>query len=253
MTILYVVLGIVAGYFAGFLGIGAGVLLMPALTFLGIPYHVAVDASLIAVFLSSLTSSIHHYRIAHIPLAPAVTAGTMGVIFSCLGNLYLVDQVPTAILQIIFAALMFFNVDLIRLLNNKHSILVDINYIDHKKNFFRYIVIGALSGLMASMLGIGGGIVIVSLLCLWASYDSKSAVRISVIIMTVTTFASLCFDAYFGELPFDIGIPTALGAVIGSFLGTIALKYISPDIIRKTNYFISYLLGVSMLIQIAIN
>ena len=85
MFFLLTLYGIFAGYFAGFLGLGAGVFLMPLFLIMGIPYGTAVDASLMAIFLSSLTSSIQHFQFFKPPLrswsgmaAPAIVTATIG-------------------------------------------------------------------------------------------------------------------------------------------------------------------------------
>jgi uncharacterized membrane protein YfcA len=68
--------------------------------------------------------------------------------------------------------------------------------------------------------------------------------------MVETTFSSLLVDLFNNNLPWAIGIPAAVGAVIGSFLGTIALKYVSNHVIHNTNYVISYGLGLFTVLKI---
>jgi len=249
MFLLYVLAGIVAGYFAGFLGIGAGVMLMPIYGFMGIPYTTAVDASLMAVFISSFTGSLQHYRTGVFHFEPCLIAGASGAVFAVLGNLYLIHLISVEILEIIFIVLMFLNVDLLRLCENESVISAEFSEDHHKRYFFHYVIIGALSGLMASLLGIGGGIIIVTLMILLCKFGIKEAVKSTVAIMTITSFSSLLSEYFNSELPYQIGIPSSAGAVIGGFLGTIALQYVNPGFIKKTNYVISFGLGVSMIIK----
>src|SRR3989338_7015617 len=122
MVLIFLVWGIVAGYFAGFLGIGAGVLLMPFLGLMGVPYQTAVDASLMAVFFSSVTGSIQHQRAGGIDWTPCVAIMIPGIITALIGSIYLIHLIPVVLLQLIFAGLMFLNVDLLRIAENITSI-----------------------------------------------------------------------------------------------------------------------------------
>lgn len=250
--LLYILFGIIAGYFAGFLGIGAGVMLMPTYGFMGIPYNMAIDASLMAVFASSLTGSIQHYKTSGFDWEPCLVAGVSGVIFAAIGNLYLIHLISPVILQIVFIVLMFLNVDLLRLCDFESggSGAMKISAEQHKKNFFLYLIIGVLSGLMASLLGIGGGLILVTLFILWCGHPIKDAVKNSVVVMVLTTFSSLSSELLHNTLPWHIGVPSAIGAIVGGFLGTIALKYVTNNVIKKTNYIISFGLGIVMIFKL---
>ncbi len=249
MFLVYVLAGIFAGYFAGFLGIGAGVMLMPIYGFMGIPYKTAIDASLMAVFLSSLTGTIQHARAGRFHWEPCVIAEVSGAITAMIGNLFLIHLFEVRILEIIFIVLMFLNVDLLKLSNKDAVITSEFSKTHHKEHFFHYMLIGMLSGLMASLLGIGGGIIIVTLLIVLCKFGIKDAVKTTVSIMTVTSLSSLTSEFFVSDLPYEIGLPSSIGAVLGGFLGTIALQYVHPGTIKKTNYVISFGLGVSMIIK----
>jgi hypothetical protein len=251
MLLLFVLFGVIAGYFAGFLGVGAGVTLMPIYGFMGIPYNTAIDASLMAVFASSFTGSIQHYKDSGFDMEPCLVGGLMGVVFAAIGNLYLIHLIPATALQVVFIILMFLNVDLLRLCDfDKSDSATEITKETHKKNFFYYIVIGILSGLMASLLGIGGGLILVTLFILWCDFPIKVAVKNAVVIMLLTTLSSLLSELLHNTLPWNIGVPSAIGAVIGGFLGTIALKYVKTSMIKRTNYVISFGLGIIMIIKL---
>jgi uncharacterized membrane protein YfcA len=70
MLISFIAIGLVAGYLAGFLGIGGGFVVVPALTFLflrdtataPLAIHMAVATSLGTMLLTSLSSIIAHHR-----------------------------------------------------------------------------------------------------------------------------------------------------------------------------------------------
>jgi uncharacterized membrane protein YfcA len=88
MWIEYAMIGVLAGYLAGFLGIGGGFVIVPALTFLLLkdastaPWaiHMAVATSLATMLVTSLSSLLAHHRKGAIrwPLVRSMAAGLMG-------------------------------------------------------------------------------------------------------------------------------------------------------------------------------
>ena len=112
----YLVLGLVVGFFAGMLGIGGGVIIVPLLVFLfsGAAFpgervlHLALGTSLASIVFTNLSSvCAHHLRGAvrwDIVRAatPAIIAGTLvGTLFA--------DRLSSRYLAIIFIVFVFFS------------------------------------------------------------------------------------------------------------------------------------------------
>jgi uncharacterized protein len=249
MFYVFAVYGLIAGYFAGFLGLGVGVFLMPFYLMMNVPYHVAVDASLMAVFFSSLTSSIQHYKEGGLLLEPCVVMAVPGSICAIIGSFYLINTISPVLLMIIFAGIMFLNADFFHFMKKKEIKTTDPGSINHLRYFPLYIVVGVTVGLSASLLGIGGGIIIVPCLMRVAHYPVKDAVKVAVFVMIFTTFFGFSADLVRNSLPYYIGGSSAIGAIVGCFLGSIALKYVRQALITHVNYIVSLILGVIMLLR----
>lgn len=249
MLTVYVLYGILAGYFAGFSGIGAGVMLMPFFLMMGLPYITAVDASLIAVLISSLIGSLQHKRNSTYPWEPVLVMAIPGAFFALLGSLVLIHALPVYVLELIFAGILFLNVDLLRRKKYLKNLLPGPSKPEGKKYYPHYLFIGSITGLASSLLGIGGGIIIVPLLIGLAHYPAKKAVSVAVAIMVITPFFAILPHVFQQGLPYGIGFASAAGAILGGFFGTLALKYVKPDLIIKTNYTVSFILGFLMLFQ----
>ncbi|MBI2308093.1 MAG: sulfite exporter TauE/SafE family protein [Rhodocyclales bacterium] len=115
LIVAYLATGIVAGFFAGLLGVGGGVIMVPALAMTlaaaGLPadylLQVALGTSMATILFTSLSSLRAHHRHGAV-LWPVVRDFTPGVLLGTgLGTL-LARHVSTQALAIFFAAFMLF-------------------------------------------------------------------------------------------------------------------------------------------------
>lgn len=79
--------GLVSGVFAGLIGIGGGVVIVPAgVLFLGLDQHVAQGTSLVAIVLTAIAGSVVNVRNRRVRLKDSVLIGAGGIIGSVLGT-----------------------------------------------------------------------------------------------------------------------------------------------------------------------
>jgi uncharacterized membrane protein YfcA len=253
MFFAYLVYGIFAGFISGFLGVGAGCLLLPFFILMNIPYDIAVDASLMAVFLCYLTNTWQYHKTTGVAWEPCLVMAVPAAICAIIGNVFLIHHIPPLILQLVFAGLMLANVDLLLFIRKRKVTPVNFQTVEHKQFFILYLLMGAATGLATSLLSMGGSIIIVPLLVCLVNFSVKDAVRVAVAVTVVTTFFSMTPEIAKNTLPYAIGGWAAIGTIIGGFFGSIALKYVRQDIIIKANYSVSLGLGFIMLGKILIN
>ena len=86
----------------------------------------------------------------------------------------------------------------------------------------RLVVIGLVAGFFSALLGVGGGIVVVSLLILWARWEERPAMATSLAAIGVIALAGTISYGFHGELKPGaaalVGLPAAAGAVAGAAL-----------------------------------
>jgi uncharacterized membrane protein YfcA len=93
------VLGLVAGVLAGLLGIGGGVILVPAMAFLlGVDQRVAQGVSLVVIVPTAIVGALTHYRRGNVLPRLAASLGASAVVGGLLGS-WLAGQLPSNTLR----------------------------------------------------------------------------------------------------------------------------------------------------------
>jgi uncharacterized protein len=86
----------------------------------------------------------------------------------------------------------------------------------------RLVVIGLVAGFFSALFGVGGGIIIVPLLLLAASWETRSATATSLAAIGITAVAGVANYAFHGDVDVKyaalVGLPAAAGAVAGGTL-----------------------------------
>jgi uncharacterized protein len=221
----YLALGLVIGFFAGMLGIGGGVIIVPLLVFLFTAQHfpeqralhLALGTSLASIVFTNLSSvRAHHFRGGVrwdivIAATPAVIAGTL------LGTL-LAAWMSSRYLAIIFTLFVFFS--------SLHM------WSDRKPKPSRTLpgklglsTAGLLVGALCSLVGVGGGILVIPLLTI-CNVPLINAIGTSAALgLPISTGGALGYvvtGLNQPELPpLSLGyvyIPALVGLVVGSFI-----------------------------------
>lgn len=91
------------------------------------------------------------------------------------------------------------------------------------------MMIGVVTGLASGMLGIGGGIVMTTLLSSWPNREmpQHEAVSTSLVAMVPTGLAATAMNAYQGNVQYKAGSVLALSSSIAMYS---AAKYLAPYI-----------------------
>jgi uncharacterized membrane protein YfcA len=174
----YLLLGVIAGLVGGLLGLGGGILIVPALLFLfmwqGMPadilMHLAVATSLFTIVFTSISSSYAHHKHQAV-LWSQVLLLTPGIIIGAVFGAFLADYISSDILrrlfgifEILVACQIGFSVkpSAQRSLPGRNGMLIA----------------GGGIGTLSTILGIGGGTLTVPFL-IWCHVDVRKAVASS--------------------------------------------------------------------------
>lgn len=107
-SLLLILLGLVSGTLSGMLGIGGGIVIVPALNqIFKVPMNVAVGTSLLIIIPTAVAGSITHYTKGNLQLGLALLVAVGAVAGSYLGA-RLVSMMPELLLRRLFALLLVY-------------------------------------------------------------------------------------------------------------------------------------------------
>lgn len=175
---LYLVIGAAAGVMAGMLGVGGGVVIVPALAWAllargvtpALVMHVAIGTSLATIVITSLSSIRAHQRRGAI-LWPVVGRLAPGIVIGTWIGAKIVDQLPAATLKLIFGVF---------LLSVATQMVFAGQPAAHRGLPGRPALfgVGAVIGAVSGVVGIGGGSLTVPFLG-WCNVGIRNAVATS--------------------------------------------------------------------------
>ena len=272
--------GLVAGLLGSMLGVGGGPIIVPVLTLaLGLPIHVAIGSSLVAIVANSCTAAgiYTKARLTNVKLGLLLeSATTPGAI---IGGLVAAVIAP-AILSVLFGLVLIYAAYTMvarqylmpegtlstdnsavtdNTTNNLSSSLTDSYYDQNLGKVVTYKVnhlpqgLGTsfFAGVLSSLLGIGGGIVNVPILHLVMGVPIKAAIATSAFMITITAAVGALIYQYYGHIYPFIVAPLIIGIVIGARLGAELAQRARGVLLRRILAAFLFIAAVLMFLRTA--
>jgi uncharacterized membrane protein YfcA len=235
--------GLAAGTLGSVLGIGGGIIMVPALTLLNVTAAQTASTSLIAVTSTSISSTIEYskqkridYRLSLEMAACAIPGGVLGAILS--------DYLSEESFKMYFGILLILT-GLYILYRN--SILVqDTVNVKKRTAALRAMVFAAAfcSGIISSLFGVGGGIIFVPVMLLVLGLTMQRAVATSQLTLLMTSISGVFTHSYLGHPDYLQALALSAGAFAGAQIGARISRMAKEMVLQR-------LLGV-ILIAVAI-
>jgi uncharacterized membrane protein YfcA len=240
--------GIAGGFIAGLIGIGGGliyVLVIPeALKAFGVNIadipKLTIANSLFAIFIGSLAVNYLHFK-EKIYVREILLVGLPSVLSAIFFIRYLVNTPYYSIVHFNLITLLI----MVYLLVSTYLKRVDEPIQNHS---FRYqqlslLAIGVLSGALAALSGLGGGIVVIPMLHILMHYPIKQASVVSSGVIMVSTLLSSIYNffqspahpievSHSGMIVWPVVMLLSVGVAISSGYGVRYAKKLSPERIR---------------------
>ncbi|WP_457560506.1 sulfite exporter TauE/SafE family protein [Caminibacter sp.] len=220
-----IIIGIIVGFFSGFLGIGGGTILIPLLLFIGFGFKEAVGISVTQMMLSSIYGSYLNYKKGLLKVNHAFSIAIGGAIGASLSGIIL-TYASSKLLGAIFLSLIL--IAIIRFfitVKEPH----DEPPIDNKKLF----IIGFFVGMISSSVGVGGAVLITPILVGFLKYKLKTTVSLSLFFVIFSSTAGFISQSVAGHINYTEGFTIGLASLIGTYFGVKLYHKIDTKIHKK--------------------
>ena len=214
-----VALGFFVGAYGTLVGVGGGFFLVPVLLFMHNPSRIAAGTSLAVVFANAASGTVSYLRQRRVDIRTGVVFAIAGIPGAFLGA-YVDQRIPHRAFTLLFAALLaivaarlFFGPSVARR-----------NAQGPPEAMKSYSVVAASAiavgvGFIASMFGIGGGIIQVPSMVYLFGFPAHVATATSQFTIAFTALFGTISHMYYGDV---LAVPAALlavGAIAGAQLG----------------------------------
>ncbi len=241
---LLLIIGISAGFLGALLGLGGGIVIVPALTL--IPYfhmtiHEAIAISMTGVLATSLggTSRFLSEGLTDIKLGTLLMLGTTS---GAIAGSLLSHTLKSNVLEMIFPLVLFYAS--YEMLKNQYK--------DNNPDApYRHPIIGIgfafLAGVFAGVFGVGGGAINVSVMHLVMGAPMKAATATSNFMIGTTASAATFVYLLKGAINLYAATPVVLGVFTGAQIGSRLLKRINTVLLKRIFVIIMLLVAFEML------
>jgi uncharacterized membrane protein YfcA len=246
LFILIALCGVVIGVLSGMFGIGGGSMMIPLLNLLfRLPILGATATSLFVIAPTSISGAWQHIRQGSIDVRAAMAIGLSGAVASACSS-FLSDRLPdivilvAAICVIVYSAVMIV-CEALKQPAGKEKVVPEQlasekavapeQPINEKKNetqirsgtarrqLIAFICLGLFAGLVAGVVGVGGGFIIVPISIASFGYSFQKASGTSLLAIAFIAVPGIIAHAILGHIWYLGGIALMIGTVPGAGLG----------------------------------
>jgi len=222
---IFLLTGFIAGLFGSITGLGGGIVIVPVLTiFFHIPIHKAIGISLIAIVVNSSLASASYMRKGFTDFKLALSLEQSTVIGAILGAI-LSGFIEAKILGYVLGIVLLFASFQMMTPVGRYAATKELK-IWHLSPIYRIehpvigIVLSFFGGCFAGMLGVGGGIFKIPIMCLIMKVPVKVAVATSSLMVLITGTSSAWIFYLRGDVYLELVLLLSSGILLGSIIGS---------------------------------
>jgi uncharacterized membrane protein YfcA len=259
LFIIVAVCGVFIGTLSGMFGIGGGTMIIPLLRLaFGLPVTSCTATSLFTMIPTSVSGAFSHIRNRDASLQIGLAAGLGGFVFSPLGVLVGQDLDPRLIITGVALVIIYSAWNMLAPRDEQAAAATESGSAaptadsaataagtvteeavsEHAAPAAqsrlspaatgRFVLLGAIAGVLAGILGVGGGFLIVPVLSRLFRYPMKIAGPASLIAISLIALPTTAYNIYLGNVYYLQGLALICGTVPGARIGA-ALNTRLPD------------------------
>lgn len=224
-----IAVGVIAGFLAGLFGVGGGILMVPVLVMLmRMDQRLAHGTSLAAVVPIAVSSTLS-YAISGEVDWPVVACLAVGAVGGAVVGTHLLGFLPQKVLGWSFAVLLFATA--LRMVFDQADAAGRVAL--SPWGIAALVLTGLASGVIAGLLGVGGGIVMVPVMIVGFDMSAALAKGSSLAVIVPTAIMGTWRNAKKGNVDLPVAIVAGLAGVASGFLAGL-LSVAMPDALSNT-------------------
>jgi len=219
-------------------GAGAGIALIPILSFFGIDFTVARAIGLFAGASTTITSSIMNIKRGIVDFYFMIPIASGLFIFAPIGA-YSSRYIDENVIKFLFMLLLLYSASMMMFGKKRTLVRIDGKFV--------LLLVGASVGFIAGLLGVGGGNILIPLLILLGFEPKKVAVTVSFVV-PFSALSSFFTYASYVQIDWILLFCISASAIIGGYIGNYFMHFkLKQEHIKKVMALILYLLAFKLL------
>ena len=226
--LLTFLVGVGAGILSALLGVGGAVVTTPAIRVLGATPILAVGSTVPAILPAAISGTWRYAKAGLVDWRAALGLGISGAVFA-IGGAMTSSLIDGRVLMLLTALLMFWSgISVVRggrgsgqpEPGREPGTELDTEPHTEPKHSLPLIgSLGAVSGFVAGLLGVGGGLIMVPVLTGPLKIPMKSAVASSLVAVAIFSIPALITHIILGHVDWAFALPLMLGVIPGAQIG----------------------------------
>jgi uncharacterized protein len=219
--VAFLALGFVAGSYGTLVGIGGGLIVVPILIFNHYPDRIAAGTSMVVVLANAASGTTRFLQQGRVNVRAGILFALAGLPGALLGAA--VDQhVPQKLFNLLFGILLaIVGVRILVAPTNQRTTANENERPGIGANFSMALVLafGFFAGFVASIFGVGGGLIYVPTMVYLLGFATHVATATSTFTIALTAIFGTLSHAYYHDISWGPAIAFALGAIAGGQVG----------------------------------
>ncbi len=242
--VLLFVISFVAAFVFALGGVGAAIVLIPILVFLGVPLDVAKPIGLFYNVVSLSSATLNNFKNQRLEITLGLPIIISSLVFAVLGA-WLSRFVPTRWVLFLFTIFLVFSALLFLFQNSKTQ-----QQYRTSTPLALLFFIGGSIGTLSGLLGIGGGSLLLPLMLL-LGFNPKKITTITAFVVPFSSFSGFLTYWAMGYIDWPVLGTVSLAGIGGATLGTIVLhKKLEANKVKKILAIILLLVAVKLLLNL---
>ena len=246
----FLIVGVFVGVLGSLLGIGGGVVIVPLLVFYwGYEPQVAIGTSVLVVLLNSISGTLGYMRKKQVCVDAAIKFAIATVPGAFLGS-YAAEFLQGRLFYTVFG-LFFLGVayNMFTKATKKDGTSGANAQVPEHYSWQLGVLCSVFVGFLASILGIGGGIVHVPFMAYILQFPVHVAIATSTCILAVSSLSGMLSHAFLGHIVWTTGLGIGVGAFIGAQMGVQIAQKLKSSYLLKFSSVLVCITGIKFLMS----